>query len=173
MVCVHVSAHHRRALSKGSSLSRYMPCLSSSFIGSVAEPDAATIAAETLALQWLSPGHFHSLPSALLQRGSACGLKKLMLTAFSSRARMLDPASPLSLPVCPLGMERIRAAKDHDDRTLESVTRRLDEKYLHSTTAFCTAAAFQMVSSMDSLRSLRNLPFHKMQSGAADLDTPK
>ena len=44
-----------------------------------------------------------------------------------------------------------------------------DEKYLHSATAFHTTAKFQLVNTMDSLQSLRNLPFHKMQSGAATL----
>ena len=44
-------------------------------------------------------------------------------------------------------MERIRAAKDHGGRTL----------------------AFQLVNTMGSLLSLRNLPFHKMQSGAVSL----
>ena len=38
------------------------------FVGSVAEPDKATIAAENLALQRLSAGPFHALPAALLRR---------------------------------------------------------------------------------------------------------
>ena len=56
-------------------------------------------------------------------------------------------------------MERILAAEDHDDRTLESVTSSWDEKHVLTATAFDTAAAFQLVYKKDSLRSLRNLPF--------------
>ena len=54
-------------------------------IGLAAEPDAASVAAETLALQRLSAGSFHSLPSALLRRGSVCGL---LLTSKAARFRV-------------------------------------------------------------------------------------
>ena len=56
-------------------LSRSMPCLFSPSLLLWLNPDAATITAVNLALQRLSAGPFHSIPSALLRRGSACGLK--------------------------------------------------------------------------------------------------
>ena len=67
------------------------------------------------------------------------------------------------------GMARVRAARDHDGRTLDSCTRSWDDKYLHSSAAHSTATAFQMVNAMGSLQNLRNLPFHKMQSGATSM----
>ena len=66
---------------------------------------------------------------------------KLMLTAFqitskAARSRVASQFASLTTR-----MERVRAAKDHVGRTLESVTRSWDEKYLHSSTAFDTTAA--------------------------------
>ena len=58
-------------------------------IGSVAEPDTATITAKNLALQRPSAGPLHALSPASLRRRSTCGLKKLMLTVSSLRARLL------------------------------------------------------------------------------------
>ena len=72
-----------------------------SFIGSVAEPDTATIKAEILALQRLSAGPFHSLLSALLRRGSACGLK-VDTDGIYSRARLPGTVWPPSLVGCPV-----------------------------------------------------------------------
>ena len=65
-----------------------------SFIRSVAEPDAASIVVETLALQRLSAGLFHSLPSAQLwcSSASASGLKiyvyGIQLTSKTARFRV-------------------------------------------------------------------------------------
>ena len=71
-----------------------------SFVESVAEPDAATIAAETLALERLSARPFHSMPSALLRRGSACGLKVevdgVQLTSKAARFRVASQSACLS-----------------------------------------------------------------------------
>ena len=66
-------------------------------------------------------------------------------------------------------MQRIRAVKDHCDRTLDSFTARWGEMNVCSSTAYSKTSAFQLVNGMDSLRSLRNMPYHKMQSGAATL----
>ena len=143
-----------------------------SFIGSVAEPDAATILAENLALQRLSAGPFHAIPSALLRRGSSCGLKidvdDIQLMSNAARFRVASRSDVLSA-----GMARTGAAKDHDGRTLDSCARSWDDMYLHSSTTHFTAASSQLVKRMDSLQSLRDLPFHKMQSGNCSHDTPK
>ena len=64
------------------------------------------------------------------------------------------------------GMARIRAAKDHDGRTLDSCARSWGDLNLHSSTAHFTTT-FLVVNAMDILRSLRSLPFQKMQTGAA------
>ena len=140
-----------------------------SSIGSVAEPDPATIAAENLALQRPSAGPLHhSIPSALHRRGSACGLKivvdGIQLTSKASRFRVASQSGCLTT-----GVEHIRAAKDHGESTLEAITRSWDEKYLHTATAFHTTASFRLVGAMDSLPSLGNLPPRKMQSGASAL----
>ena len=66
-------------------------------------------------------------------------------------------------------MERICAAKDYADTTLESITRSWDEKSLHTATAFDTTTALQLLNRKDCCQSLRDLPFHEMQSGAAAL----
>ena len=68
------------------------------FIGSVAEPDAATMTAETLALQRLPAGPSHSLTFALLRRGSARGLKltlpaDIQLTSKASRFRVASQSA--------------------------------------------------------------------------------
>ena len=132
-----------------------------SFVGSVAEPDAATTAAEHVALQRLSEGPFHSIPSALLQRGSACGLKidvdGVQLTSKAARFRVASQSAVLST-----GMNRLCAGNDHCCRTLDYFARSWDDMYLVSSTAHFTTSAFQLVTRMDGLRSLRDLPFHKM-----------
>ena len=129
---------------------------------SVAEPDAATTAAEHVALQRLSAGPFHSIPSALLQRGRACGLKIDVdgghLTSKAARFRVASQSAVLST-----GMNRICAGNDHCCRNLDSFARSWDDMYPVSSTAHFTTSAFQLVIRMDSLRSLRDLPFHKMQ----------
>ena len=45
------------------------------FVGSVSEPDKETITAENLALQKLSTGPFHALPTSMLRQKKICGLK--------------------------------------------------------------------------------------------------
>ena len=136
------------------------------FVGSVAEPDKAAIAAENLALQRLSARPFHALLAALLRRRSTCGLKidadGIQLTSNAARCRVASRSEKLST-----GMARMRVAKDYDGRTFDSCARSWDDLYLHSSTAHFTAAAFRSVHTMDSVWSLRNLLFHKMQSGAA------
>ena len=105
-----------------------------SFIGFVAQPDESSIMAEDLALQRLSAGPFHSVPSALLRRGSACGLKidvdDIQLMSKAARCRVASRSDLLSS-----GMARIGAAKDHDGRTLDSCARGWDDMYLHSSTS--------------------------------------
>ena len=101
-----------------------------SFISSVAEPDATTITAETLALQRLPAGPFDSLSSALLRRGSVRGLKintdGIQLTNKAAWFRVASQSGCLST-----GMEAHPRAKDVDESTLESTTRSSNEKYLH------------------------------------------
>ena len=67
------------------------------------------------------------------------------------------------------GMERIRPAKDHCDRTLDSFAASWDERCFRSSTAYFTTSGFQLAAGMDSLRSMKILPVHKMQSSAATL----
>ena len=128
--CARASAPPRRVWSKDLSLSRYMPRLY-----------AATIA-ENLALQRLSAGPFHSIPSALLRRGSACGLKidadGIQLTTKAARFRVTSQSAVLST-----GMDRIRAAKDYCGGTLDSFTRSWDDKYFHTSTAHFTASTLR------------------------------
>ena len=47
------------------------------------------------------------------------------------------------------GMDRIRAAENHDESTLEATTRSWDEEYVRSATVFHTSAAFRLVNAMD------------------------
>ena len=123
---------------------------------------------ENLALQRHSAGTFHALPSAMHRRRSACGLKidvdGIQLTSKAARFRVASRSAQLST-----GMACIRAAKDHCGRTLDSFARSWDDRSFRTSTAYCTATALQLVSGMDSLRSSRDLPFHKMQSGAATM----
>ena len=139
------------------------------FVGSVSEPDKETVTAENLALQGLSAGPFsHIFPSFLLRRGSGCGLKidvdDSQLTSKAARFRVAFRSAQLSS-----GMERIRAAKDHCDRTLDSFAASWDEKYFRPSTAYFTTSAFQLLNGTDSLRCRRNLLVHEMQSFAATL----
>ena len=104
----------------------------------------------------------------MLRRGSTCGLKidvdGNQLTSEAAHFRVASHFAQLTP-----GMARIRAAKDICDRTLDSFTVSWDEKYFPSSTAYSSTSAFQLVYGMDRLRCLRNLPAHKMQSGAATL----
>ena len=99
-VCARVSAPPHRALSRDSSLSRYMLCLSS----------PSSDLSQNLTLQPLRPklGRFKGFRQDLFLhfRPHCSGeevraASKLMLTAFSSRARLLDSVLPLNLHVCP------------------------------------------------------------------------
>ena len=115
------------------------------FVGSVSEPDKETVTDENLALQGLSAGPFsHIFPSFLLRRGSGCGRKidvdDSQLTSKAARFRVAFRSPQLSS-----GMERIRAAKDHCDRTLDSFAVSWDDKYFRSSTAYVTTSAFQLV----------------------------
>ena len=112
-----------------------------SIIGSVAEPDTATITVENLALHRLSAGPLHSIPSAQ-RRGTAVGLKVDVdgteLTTKAGRFRVASRSDVLSA-----NMARIGAAKDYDGSTIDSCARSWDDMYLHSSTAHFTAVAFQ------------------------------
>ena len=147
-------------VSRDSPLSKFMTWSVLSFIGSLAETDATTITGGIVSLP------FHSLSSALLWRGSSGGLKidtdGIQLTSKAARFRVTSQSASLFS-----GMERVRAAEDHDEITVESTTGSWVEKYLRSATADHTTAAFQLVDNVDSLRSLRNLPPRVMQSGTA------
>ena len=80
-------------------------------VGSMAEPDKEAISAEATDLQKHSTSPFHALPSAMLQRGSACGLKidadGIQLTSNAARIRVASRSALLSN-----GMASIRAATD-------------------------------------------------------------
>ena len=52
-----------------------------SFVGSVAEPYKETIAVDDLALQRLSAGPFHGLPSAMLLRGCISALNLMLMVS--------------------------------------------------------------------------------------------
>ena len=97
-----------------------------SFVASFAEPDTDTISAENVALQRLSAGPFHALPSALL-RGRSTGALKIdvyciQLTSTAADFRVASQSAVLST-----GMARIRAAKDCCGRTLDSFARSWDD----------------------------------------------
>ena len=132
----------------------------------MAEPDKETISAETTALQKLSAVPFHDLPSATLRRGSTYGLKSdvdgVQLTSKAARYRVASRSALLST-----GMARIRAAKDCCGATLDSFRLSWEDRYFITSVAYYTTTAFQLVNRMDSLHSLRDLPFHKTQSGSA------
>ena len=101
------------------------------FVGSVCEPDKETVTAENLALQRLSAGPLHALLAAWLRRRIPCGFKidvdDIQLTSKAARFHVASHSEQLSP-----GMERIRAAEDHCDRTLDSFSVYWDEKYFRS-----------------------------------------
>ena len=166
---VRASAPPRRALSKDLSLSRFCALSVLSFVGCVAEFDTATIASENQALHRLfsRPISLHPMCTAPARK-CICGLKievdGIQLTSKAARFRVASQSTDLST-----GMDRIRAAKDNVGRTLDSFVMSWDDKYFHSSTAHFTTFAVQLVSRTDSLRTLRDLPFHKMQSGSATM----
>ena len=153
---VLASAARPKAWSKDTSLSRFVPCLSSPSLVLSLNPMRLPL--------WLRTLRFKGF--LLLRRGSACGLKidvdGVQLTSKAARFRVASRSDVLSV-----GMARIGAAKDHDGRTLDSCARSWDDMYLHSSTAHFTAAASRLVNRMDGLQSLRDLPFDKMQSRTA------
>ena len=90
LVYVLASAAPRKGWSKDSSLSRFMYALSVlSSMGSVAEPDTATVTAENLALQRFSAGLFTlSRPRCSVEEVQSAS--ELMLTVLNLRARLVD-----------------------------------------------------------------------------------
>ena len=89
--------------------------------------------------------------------------KKLMLMVSSSRARLLVFVLPPDLMQCQQAwpvfeLPRIMMAEPFIFAPGVGTTCICYPLYRHR---------FQIVNAIDSLQSLRNLPFHKMQSGAA------
>ena len=66
-------------------------------------------------------------------------------------------------------MARIRGAKDYCGTTLDSFPLSWEDRYFNTSLAYHTTTAFQLVNRMDSIHCLRDLPFHKTQSGAATM----
>ena len=93
------------------------------FVGSLAEPDEETISAETTALQKLSAGPFHALPSAMLLRRSTCGLKidvdGIQLTRKAARFRVafrsLSLSTSMAVEVVVRGFPPLRRSSRQSD----------------------------------------------------------
>ena len=87
-----------------------------------------TITAEKSARLWLSAGPFHALPSSMLRRGSTCTIKNdvdgIPLTSNAACFWYASRSAQLSS-----GMARIRAAKDHCGRKIDSFSASCDERY--------------------------------------------
>ena len=64
-------------------------------------------------------------------------------------------------------MARIRGAKDYCGTTLDPFTLSWEDRYFNTSVAYSSTTAFQLVTRMDGLHSLRELPLHKTLSGAA------
>ena len=119
---------------------------------------------------WRSKGfrQAHFTPSHLhYSGGEVHAASKLRLTVFSLRARLLDFVLPLSLQISQQVWIASVQLKIMLEEPFDTFVKSWDDKYFHSSTAHFTTFAFQLVSRMDSLRTLRDLPFHKMQSGSA------
>ena len=90
------------------------------FIGSVAEPDKATIVVENLALKGFRLGLFTHCQQLCCGEGSTCGFKVdadgIQLTSKAACFRVAARSDILST-----GMARIRVAKDYDGRTFNSL----------------------------------------------------
>ena len=116
-----------RAWFGGWSLSNFMPYLFA-FALSVSESDKETITAEKSERLRLSAGPFHALPSSMLRRGSTCTIKVdvdgIPLASNAACFWYASRTAKLSS-----GMARIRAAKDHCGRTLDSFSASCDERY--------------------------------------------
>ena len=90
---------------------------------------------------WHSKGfrqaHFMRSHLPCIRRRSACGLKidvdGIQLTSKAARFRVASRSAQLST-----GMARIRAAKDHCGRTLDSFARSWDDRSFRTSTAYCT-----------------------------------
>ena len=162
LVFLHASAPLRGAWSKDLSFSRLMPYLSSPLLGqslNLTQQQQRPImwsfrgfrqAHSTLSRQHCSSVEVHA--------ASKIDVDGVQLTSKAARFRVASQSAVLST-----GMNRICAGNDHCCRTLDSFPRSWDEMYLVSSTAHFTTSAFQVVDRMDSLRSMRDLPFHKMR----------
>ena len=153
LLFLHASAPLRRAWSKDSSLSRFMPSLSSPLLGKSLNLTQQPQRPNVWRFKGFRQAPFHSIPSALLQRGSACGLKidvdGVQLRSKAARFRVASQSAVLST-----GMNRICEGNDHCCRTLDSFARSWDDVYLVSSAAHFTTSAFQWVARRDSLRSI-------------------
>ena len=113
---------HAEPWSKDSFLSGSVPFPSSPSLGLSLNLTTATIAAENLALHRLSASPFHGLPFALLRLGCTCGPKVdvdgIHFTGEAARFRVASRSAVLST-----SMARIRTAKDHCGRALDSFSR--------------------------------------------------
>ena len=166
LACVPAVVRPRRALFKDFSFDIHALSVLT-FVGSMAEPDKETISVETAALQRLWAGPLYALPSAMFRRGSTCGLKidvdGVQLTSKAARFRVA------SRSCCRLEWRAFVARKIVVVEPLIPSSLSWEDRYFNTSVAYHTTTAFQEVNRMDGLHSLRDVPFHKTQSGAATM----
>ena len=114
------------------------------YIGSISEPDDATLEAEAHALLCSTAGPYNAIPTNLLYVGSTCGLGPDLvgIHSVSLAARFRTAASSNTLNK---GLEKIQAARGHDLAPIFALSLDWEEKFLISSMAHCTAEAFMTV----------------------------
>ena len=140
--CVRASAHPRIVWSKDWSLSRSMPCPSSLSLSLslnlTQQPSQRKIGrSEDFRQAPFTQSHLHCFDEDLHAR-LKIDVDGVQITSKAARFCVSSRSMVRST-----GIERIRTAKDHFGRTLDSFARSWDEKYFRSSTAHSTTSAFQ------------------------------
>ena len=139
-----------------------------SFIGSVCEPDKATLKTENHALQCTTAGPYNAIPSNLLGVGSVCGLGPDLVGIQS-----ISLAAPYRVAVCSTtlnqGLEKIQTARGHHSAPIFALSPVWEKEFLAPSMACSTANAFDIVCRLDRDGKLDEAPQNKKQTVATGL----
>ena len=130
------------------------------YIGSISEPDHATLKAEAHALQCTTAGPCHAIPTNLLCVGSMYGLGPDLvgIHSLSLAARYRTAACSNTLIQ---GLQKIQAAREYDFAPMFALSSDWEKNFLVPSMARSTADAFNIVLCLDHTCKLDDAPQDK------------
>ena len=139
-----------------------------SYIGSICEPDKATLKAEAHALQCAIAGPYNAIPTSSQGVGSVCGLGPDLvgIHSISLAARHRTAACSNTLNQ---GLEKIQAARAFDFAPILALCPNWEKGFLAPSMARSTAEAFNIACRLDRNGKLDEVSQDKKQKVATSL----